>query len=100
VTPMSRLRRRLIEDMTVRNLSRSTQQSNIYAVGKFRRHFNRPSDRIDMEDVRAYQLHLIEQKFPLVTHQSGRVCPAVLVRLRGVSLQHAGTCCTKCCSPR
>jgi hypothetical protein len=36
---MSPLRRRMIEDMTVRNLSRSTQQSYIYAVAKFSRHF-------------------------------------------------------------
>ena len=60
---MSPLRRRMIEDMTVRNLSRSTQQSYIYAVAKFSRHFNCPPDRLGMEDVRVYQLHLIEQKF-------------------------------------
>src|SRR6201995_4304694 len=59
----SPLRRRMIEDMTVRNLSRSTQQSYIYAVAKFSRHFDCPPDRLGMEDVRAYQLHLIEQKF-------------------------------------
>ena len=60
---MSPLRRRMIEDMTIRNLSRSTQQSYIYAVAKFSRHFNCPPDRLGMEDVRAYQLHLIEQKY-------------------------------------
>ena len=60
---MSPLRRRMIEDMTVRNLSRSTQQSYNYAVAKFSRHFNCPPARLGMEDVRAYQLHLIEQKF-------------------------------------
>jgi integrase/recombinase XerD len=60
---MSPLRRRMVEDMTVRNLSRSTQQSYIYAVAKFSRHFDCPPDRLGMEDVRAYQLHLIEQKF-------------------------------------
>ena len=59
---MSPLRRRMIEDMTVRNLSRSTQQSYIYAVAKFSRHFNRPPDRLGMEEVRAYQLHLVAQK--------------------------------------
>ena len=37
---MSPLRRRMIEDMTIRNLSHSTQQSYIYAVAKFSRHFN------------------------------------------------------------
>ena len=60
---MSPLRRRMIEDMTVRNLSRSTQQSYVYAVAKFSRHFSRPPDQLGMEDVRAYQLHLIEQKY-------------------------------------
>ncbi|WP_247305721.1 MULTISPECIES: phage integrase N-terminal SAM-like domain-containing protein [unclassified Bradyrhizobium] len=32
---MSPLRQRMIEDMTVRNLSPSTQQSYIYAIAKF-----------------------------------------------------------------
>jgi integrase/recombinase XerD len=59
---MSPLRRRMIEDMTVRNLSRSTQQSYLYAVAKFSRHFNRAPDQLGMEDVRAYQLHLVAQK--------------------------------------
>lgn len=59
---MSPLRRRMIEDMTVRNLSRSTQQSYIYAVAKFSQHFNRAPDQLGMEEVRAYQLHLVAQK--------------------------------------
>lgn len=60
---MSPLRRRMIEDMTIRNLSRSTQQSYIYAVAKFSRHFTCPPDQLGMEDVRAYQLHLVDQKY-------------------------------------
>jgi Phage integrase, N-terminal SAM-like domain len=63
MTAMSPLRRRMIEDMTIRNLSRSTQQSYIYAVAKFSRHFKRSPDRLGMEEVRAYQLHLVEQKY-------------------------------------
>jgi integrase/recombinase XerD len=58
----SPLRQRMIEDMTIRNLSRATQQSYIYAVAKFSRHFNCPPDRLGMEQVRAYQLHLVAQK--------------------------------------
>ena len=34
---MSPLRRRMIEDMTVRNLSPATQQSYVHAVAKFSR---------------------------------------------------------------
>ena len=60
--PMSPLRRRMIEDMTIRNLSSSTQQSFIYAIAKFSRHFGCSPDRLSLEQVRAYQLHLINQK--------------------------------------
>ena len=63
MTQTSPLRRRMIEDMTVRNLSPATQQSYIYAVAKFSRHFNRSPDQLGMEDVRAYQLHLVGQKY-------------------------------------
>ena len=59
---MSPLRRRMIDDMMVRNLSPSTQQSYLYAVAKFSRHFDRSPDRLGLEEVRAYQLHLIAQK--------------------------------------
>jgi site-specific recombinase XerD len=48
--------------MTVRNLSPATQQSYVYAVAKFGRHFNRSPDRLGLEDVRVYQLYLIGQK--------------------------------------
>jgi integrase/recombinase XerD len=56
---MSRLRRRMIEDMTVRNLSPATQRSYVHAVSKFSRYFGRSPDRLDLEDVRAFQLHLV-----------------------------------------
>jgi len=59
---ISPLRRRMLEDMTVRNLSPTTQQSYLYAVSKFSRHFGRSPDRLGAEDVRAYQLHLIAQR--------------------------------------
>ena len=38
---ISPLRRRMIEDMTVRNLSPATQRSYISAVSKFSRYFGR-----------------------------------------------------------
>ncbi len=39
----SPLRCRMIADMTLRNLSPSTQQSYVYAVANFSRHFGRSS---------------------------------------------------------
>ena len=56
---MSPLRRRMIEDMTVRNLSPATQRSYLYAVTKFSRYFSRSPDRLSVEDVRAFQVHLV-----------------------------------------
>src|SRR5436305_5142608 len=56
---MSPLRRRMIEDMTVRNLSPATQRSYVHAVAKFSRYFGRSPDRLDLEDVRAFQVHLV-----------------------------------------
>ena len=59
---ISPLRRRMIDDMMIRDLSPATQQSYLYAVAKFSRHFSRSPDRLDLEQVRAYQLHLIAQQ--------------------------------------
>jgi site-specific recombinase XerD len=56
---MSPLRRRMTEDMTVRNLSPATQRSYLHAVTKFSRYFGRPPDRLGLEDVRAFQVHLV-----------------------------------------
>lgn len=55
ITP---LRRRMIEDMRVRNLSPVTQRCYVHAVAKFARHFNRSPDQLVLEEIRAYQVHL------------------------------------------
>src|SRR5271169_6396272 len=55
----SPLRRRMIEDMTVRNLSPATQRSYIHAVAKFSRYFGHSPDRLGLEDVRAFQVQLV-----------------------------------------
>jgi integrase/recombinase XerD len=50
---MSPLRRRTIEDMSIRNLSPATQRSCIHAVSKFSQYFHRSPDRFGLEEVRA-----------------------------------------------
>ena len=57
---ISPLRRRMIEDMTVRNLSPATQQSYLNAVSKFSRYFGRSPDRLGLEDVHSFQVHLCQ----------------------------------------
>jgi site-specific recombinase XerD len=59
MTEMSPLRRRMIDDMTVRNLSPATQRSYVHAVAKFARFFGRSPEKLDLEDVRAFQVHLV-----------------------------------------
>ena len=58
---ISPLRHRMIEDMTVRNLSPATQRSYIHAVSKFSRFFGSSPDRLDLEDVRQFQVYLVSQ---------------------------------------
>lgn len=82
---LSRLRRRMIEDMTVRNLSPATQRSYLHTVSKFSHYFGRSPDRLGLEDVRAFQVHLVA---------TGRSWPAlnqIVCALRfffGITLDH------------
>ena len=59
MTEISPLRRRMIEDMTVRNLSPATQRSYVHAVAKFGRFFGRSPERLGLEDMRSLQVHLV-----------------------------------------
>ena len=52
--------RRMIEDMTVRNLAPATQAAYITAVKKFSRYYRRSPEHLGVEDARAYQVHLVE----------------------------------------
>jgi Phage integrase, N-terminal SAM-like domain/Putative transposase len=68
MTQMSPLRRCMIEDMTVRNVSPATQRSYISAVLKFSRYFRRSPDQLELEDVRAFQVHLLPDGFHRIRH--------------------------------
>jgi len=59
--PVSPLRQRMIEDMTMRKLSPRTQGTYIRVVANFTRFLTRSPDTADAEDLRRYQLHLVEQ---------------------------------------
>ena len=60
---MSPLRRRMIEDMTIRNLSPATQQSYLYAVSKFSRHFGHSPDRLGSKTCVPILVHLTSKGF-------------------------------------
>ena len=55
---MSPLRRRMIEDMTIRKLAPKTQHDYVQRVKNFAAFLGRSPDMASFEDVRRYQLHL------------------------------------------
>jgi integrase/recombinase XerD len=57
---MTALRRRMIEDMKVRNFSPVTQRCYVHAVAKFAQYFKLSPDRLGLAEVRAYQIQLVE----------------------------------------
>ena len=59
--PISPLRRRMIDDMTIRNMSPATQRSYLHAVKGYSVYFGRSPERLGLEDVRSYQVHLISK---------------------------------------
>src|SRR5258708_30922910 len=60
--PMNPLRQRMIEDMQVRRLAPKTQSSYLQQVFAFVRHFRKSPDLLEPEDIRTYQLYLIQDK--------------------------------------
>src|SRR6202521_5921670 len=59
---MTSLRRRMTEDMQVRNLSVQTQATYVQQVSLFARHFNKSPELLGPEDIRIYQVHLTNEK--------------------------------------
>jgi len=59
---MTSLRRRFIEDMQIRNLAENTQESYIQQVSLFARYFQKSPELLGPDHIRAYQLHLTNEK--------------------------------------
>lgn len=59
---MTPLRQRYIEDMQLRGLAPTTQRTYIHYVADFARYFGRSPEELDLEAVRQYQLHLLNDR--------------------------------------
>ncbi len=57
---MTTLRQRMIEDLKLRNRSARTIQSYIAHVANFARHFGKSSELLGVEEIRQYQVYLVE----------------------------------------
>jgi integrase/recombinase XerD len=58
--PATPLRQRMIEDMAARNLNRHTQRSHLSSCKRFAAWLKRSPDTATADEVRLFQLHLIE----------------------------------------
>ena len=59
---MTALRQRMIQDMQIRNLSPRTIECYIYHVACFAEHFGRSPEELGPEQVRQYQVYLVQEK--------------------------------------
>jgi len=68
--PVNSLRRRLIDDMTMRRFSRETQRNYIRDVGRFATFLGGPPDRATADDLRRFQVEQREAGVPVPTQNS------------------------------
>jgi site-specific recombinase XerD len=59
---MTPLRRRMIDDMTLRNFTKATIDAYVRCVARFASHFHSSPDLLGREHVRAYLLHLLNDQ--------------------------------------
>jgi integrase/recombinase XerD len=82
--PVSRLRRRMIEDMTIRKFAPRTQEGYIRAVKNFSAFLGASPDKASSEDVRRYRLHLASSGVgvPTINHSLTALRFLFMVTLR------------------
>src|SRR5262249_9843675 len=59
---MTPLRQRFLDDLRLRHYAKRTIDTYVSQVAGFARHFGRSPDVLGTEEVRAYQLHLLERR--------------------------------------
>jgi len=59
---MTPLRQRFVDDLRLRNYSPRTIEIYVAHVARFAKHFGRSPELLGLEEMRAFQLHLLERK--------------------------------------
>lgn len=59
---MTPLRRRMLEDMQLRNFAAETQRNYIHHIKGLGLFYQTSPEHLDLEDIRAYQLHLLNER--------------------------------------
>jgi integrase/recombinase XerD len=71
---MTPLRRRMIEDMTLRNFTPATIKAYVQCVARFARHFRTSPEHLGPEHVRQFLLHLIQSRGVSLSHSNQTRC--------------------------
>src|SRR6195256_6644440 len=83
---ISPLRQRMIEDMAARQLGRHSQRSHIHSCKRLAAFLNRSPDTASADDVRRFQLHLIESGLSICNRN--RIMTGVRFLCRGTLRRH------------
>ena len=59
---MTPLRQRFLDDLRLRNYAKRTIDTYVGQVAAFARHFGRSPEQLGADDVRTYQLHLLQRR--------------------------------------
>ena len=92
--PVSPLHQRMIEDMTARKLGPHTQRSHIYSCKRFAAWLKRSPNTATAEEVRRFQLHLIESGASIWPRAAPCPCPRCGARMIVIEVFARG------CEPR
>jgi integrase/recombinase XerD len=71
---MTPLRQRMIEDMRVRNFSPRTQATYVSHIAKFAKYFSKSPELLGLEEIRAYQVYLVNEKRVSWSYLNQAVC--------------------------
>src|ERR1700685_3572112 len=62
VSPMTALRQRMLEDLRIRNYAPTTVACYIRSVAEFAQHFHKAPEQLGSEEIRSWQLFLLNEK--------------------------------------
>ena len=86
---MTPLRKRMLEDLQIRNYSPTTVSAYIRGVAEFAKHFGKSPDLLGSEQIREFQLYLIkETRFAIVLHTGRLRSPVSLLQYAASCRQH------------
>jgi site-specific recombinase XerD len=59
---MTPLQKKMLGDLRIRGRSENTQKAYVLQIKKFAEHFGTPPDKLGLDEIRAYQVYLVEHK--------------------------------------